>query len=149
MTLTALIKYLSQSVLLKVSIPTTGCYDPPVLQVNESQAFCCFTGVYPRGFIHWFQGEVNLTDSSVQLLDVEDKGRYNICSALPTERGNLTQSFVCSLWSSSYLFSVSKRYNPSKENVLGAAVGLRANLTVVLIMAATAIKAIFQRLMIG
>lgn len=137
----------------KTVLVIPSCNDAPVLQVNESQAFCCYTGVYPRGFIHWFQGDDNLTDSAIQLPDVEDKdGRYNVCSALPTERRNMSHSFVCSLWSTSTssLFSVSQRYNPSVEqNVFGAAVSLRANLTVVLIMAAAAIKGIFQRLMIA
>lgn len=136
-----------------MSIPNAGCYDPPVLQVNESQAFCCYTGVYPRGSTHWSQGDVNLTDFAIPLPDVADEdGRYNVCSALPTERANLSLPLVCSLWSpatGSKVFSVTARHVPSKPNVFDGAVSLRASLTVVLIMAAVAIKGSFQGPMIG
>lgn len=136
---------------LKVSNPIAGCFDNPLLLVNESQAMCCFTGVYPRGSIHWFQRDFNLTDSAVRQPDkVDQEGRYNVCSTLPARSSNLSLPFNCSLWSpakSSYLFHVVEQYVPTEKSVTGDTVSLRANLTVVLIMAAAAIKGSFQRLM--
>lgn len=136
---------------LKVSNPIAGCYNPSLFLVNESQAMCCFTGVYPHGFIHWFQRDVNLTDSAVRQPDeVDQEGRYGVCSTLPARSSDLSLPFTCLLWSpakSSYLFRVVKQYVPTDRSVPGGTVSLRANLTVVLIMAAAAIKGSFQRLM--
>lgn len=135
----------------KTVLTIPSCYDPSLFLVNESQAMCCFTGVYPHGFIHWFQRDVNLTDSAVRQPDeVDQEGRYGVCSTLPARSSDLSLPFTCMLWSpakSSYLFSVVKQYVPTDRSVPGGTVSLRANLTVVLIMAAAAIKGSFQRLM--
>lgn len=137
--------------MLKVSNPIAGCFDPSLFLVNERQAMCCFTGVYPRGSIHWFQRDVNLTDYAVRQPDeVDQEGRYGVCSTLPARSSDLSLPFNCSLWSpakSSYLFHVVERYVPTGRSVTGGTVCLRANLTVLLIMAAAAIKGSFQRLM--
>lgn len=137
--------------MLKVSNPIAGCFDSSLFLVNESQAMCCFTGVYPRSSIHWFQSDVNLTDSAVRQPDeVDQEGRYSVCSTLPARSSNLSLPFNCLLWSpakSSYLIHVVERYVPTERSVTGGTVSLRANLTVVLIMAAAAIKGSFQRLM--
>lgn len=123
------------------------CFDPPVLLVNRSQAACCFSGVHPRGSIHWFQGAVNLTDSAARRPDVQDPdGRYDVCSTLPTSRGNLSLPYTCLLWSpanGSYLFSVRKRYDPpsaGRHVLIGGTGSPRANPIVVLIVAAAVMK---------
>lgn len=91
-----------------------------------------------------------MTDSAVQLPDVEDKdGRYDVCSTLPAAKGDLKQSYNCSLSQGSYKFSTRGQYKPREENVLGAAASSSASLPVVLIMAATATKVVFKEVVIG
>ncbi|XP_035471964.2 uncharacterized protein LOC118289241 [Scophthalmus maximus] len=66
--------------------------------VNGSHPECWFEGVYPSGTVHWFQGDVNLTDSASTREERDPRGRYRVLSGLSVEGGNTSLAYVCSLW---------------------------------------------------
>lgn len=79
-------------------IMITDCLDSLGHDTNESHAMCWFSGFYPDGTIHWFEGGVNLTDSA-ETQDVEEKnGRYKVSSVLRVEKENSSLLYNCSLW---------------------------------------------------
>lgn len=85
------------------SVTTTvkiqACIGNSGTSINEDQARCWFSGVYPRGEIHWYQGEVNLTEFAKMEEDkIDHDGRYNISGTLDIQHGNKNQSYKCSLW---------------------------------------------------
>lgn len=65
---------------------------------NESHAMCSFHGVYPRGMVHWFQGDTNLTDSCSTEEEMDQRGLYNVSSTIHLKTGNLSLPYNCSLW---------------------------------------------------
>ncbi|XP_067426970.1 neural cell adhesion molecule 1-B [Thunnus thynnus] len=78
--------------------------------INETYAGCFFNGVYPSGTVHWFQGDVDLTESA-SMQEVKDKhGRYDITSTINVQKGHLTQPYNCSLW-----LPHAKKYFSSKQ----------------------------------
>lgn len=66
--------------------------------INESHAKCWFSGVYPSGVIHWFQGDVNLTNSASTEEEEDQHGRYKVWSTIDVQKGNSSQPYNCSLW---------------------------------------------------
>ncbi|XP_022612657.1 uncharacterized protein LOC111230266 [Seriola dumerili] len=80
------------------SVTVHGCLEGSGFFTNESHAECWFTGVYPNGTIHWFQGEVNLTNSASTQEEMDQHGRYKVLSELHVEKGHLNLSYKCSLW---------------------------------------------------
>lgn len=76
----------------------TDCLEESGFFTNESHADCWFSGVYPSGTVHWFQGGVNLTDLASTHEVGDQHGRYDILSEIDVEIGNPDLPYNCSLW---------------------------------------------------
>ncbi|XP_008293162.1 uncharacterized protein LOC103367041 [Stegastes partitus] len=66
--------------------------------MNQSHAWCSFSGFYPGGSVHWFQEDANLTDSATTEEDKDQHGFYNIQSEIDVQKVNLSRPLNCSLW---------------------------------------------------
>ncbi|XP_069005832.1 butyrophilin-like protein 2 [Embiotoca jacksoni] len=66
--------------------------------LNDLYAKCWFDGVYPRGVVHWFQEETNLTDSASTQEKEDQHGLYNVLSTINVKKGHSSQPYHCSLW---------------------------------------------------
>ncbi|KAM9844255.1 uncharacterized protein ACBR49_013354 isoform 1-T1 [Aulostomus maculatus] len=64
--------------------------------INKSTAECWFSGVYPRGEVHWFQEKVDITASARLQVDQVAGGWYNIKSTIDVKEGS--HFYKCSLW---------------------------------------------------
>ncbi|XP_029363609.1 uncharacterized protein LOC115047075 [Echeneis naucrates] len=93
------------------SVTVQDCLESYVSETNKSHAMCSFTGVYPRGTIHWFKenlADFNLSDSASTWEEKDQHGRYKLSSELQMEEAMPSSSYSCSLWIPSarkYLFS--------------------------------------------
>lgn len=76
----------------------TGCLGSSNNSMDKNSAECTFERVYPRGEIHWYQGDSNLTYASKPKEDVITNGFYIFRSEVPTEKGKQSQPYNCSLW---------------------------------------------------
>ncbi|XP_014827590.1 PREDICTED: uncharacterized protein LOC106906709 isoform X1 [Poecilia mexicana] len=83
------------------------CFGKPGKDTPSDQ--CSFEEVFPIADIHWFQGDVNLTDGTETKQNVDDKGYFTVQSTAPTERGNQSQPYNCSLWMPSLNKYISSR----------------------------------------
>lgn len=79
------------------TVTVQNCNGSSNFSIDESHAKCGFYGVYPRGIIHWFHGDVNLTDS-VSTPEEDQHGRYNVLSTIAIQKSNPSQALYCSLW---------------------------------------------------
>ncbi|XP_049925376.1 uncharacterized protein LOC126405615 [Epinephelus moara] len=94
--------------------------------INESYAECWFTEVYPDSTVHWFQGDVNLTDLAVTQEAVDNQQYNYVSSKIVVQKGNLSQPYECSLWipstgkylSNQQLHMVQKLVVNSSENMV-------------------------------
>lgn len=89
-------------------VTVQDCLESYNSSINKSQAKCSFSGVYPRGIIHWSQGDVNLTGLGSTQEEEDQEGRYSVSSTIYVQGGNHNQSYKCQLWIPShgkYLFS--------------------------------------------
>ncbi|KAG7505418.1 selection and upkeep of intraepithelial T-cells 2-like [Solea senegalensis] len=76
-----------------------GCLEKNAINsINESHVGCWFTGVYPSSTIHWFCGDVNLTDSTSTKEEEDQHGRFSVSSNINVQKGNASLSYKCSLW---------------------------------------------------
>lgn len=83
----------------KTTVKIQACIGSSNASIDEDQARCWFSGVYPQGEIHWYQGEVNLTKFAKMGEEKMDQdGRYSVSSTLDIQKGDKDQSFKCSLW---------------------------------------------------
>lgn len=73
------------------------CFGSSNSSINSTQAKCWFTGVYPLGTIHWYKGDVNLTDSAITENTTDTYNRYNIWSSIEVEQKSFNQTFQCCL----------------------------------------------------
>ncbi|XP_030262616.1 uncharacterized protein LOC115575016 isoform X2 [Sparus aurata] len=74
------------------------CFGSVITSINWTHAESRFNGVYPSGIIHWFQGGVNLTDSTSTDEVKGHDGRYDVWSTLDVQKGDLNQPYTCKLW---------------------------------------------------
>lgn len=79
----------------------TDCLEGSGFSTFKSHVMCWFTGFYPNSTVHWFQGEVNLTDSASTQDEQDPHGRYNVSSVLHVEKVNSSLLYNCSLWTPS------------------------------------------------
>lgn len=77
--------------------------------ISDEGPTCTFTGVYPDGEVHWFQGPNNVTgDSTINTKQVEDGASLTITSSLKRKTVSGEEAYNCSLWipsTGSYLTS--------------------------------------------
>lgn len=85
----------------------TDCFGKPGKDIPPDQ--CSFDEVYPIADIHWFQGDVNLTDGTETKQSVDDKGYFTVQSRAPTKKGTQTLPYNCSLWMPSLNTYISSR----------------------------------------
>ncbi|XP_032443797.1 uncharacterized protein LOC116735802 [Xiphophorus hellerii] len=83
------------------------CFGKPGKDTPPDQ--CSFDEVYPIADIHWFQGDVNLTDGTETKQSVDDKGYFTVQSRAPTEKGTQKLPYNCSLWMPSRNTYISSR----------------------------------------
>ncbi|XP_035035609.1 butyrophilin subfamily 3 member A2 [Hippoglossus stenolepis] len=108
-------------------VTVRGCHDKSGYSINESHAECWFTGVYPSGVVHWFQGDVNLTDSARTREEEDGQGLFKVLSDLNVDERNLSLPYKCSLWiptDGKYLLS-QKTTSPEKIRSSGSPVTLQ------------------------
>ncbi|KAF3700389.1 hypothetical protein EXN66_Car016076 [Channa argus] len=74
------------------------CLESSDFRINSSHAECRFTGVHPRGNVHWFQGDDNLTDSATTQEEEDQHGRYDVRSTIRIEERKSSEAYNCSLW---------------------------------------------------
>lgn len=79
-----------------MSILFSDCFGKPSKDTHPDQ--CSFDEVYPIADIHWFQGDVNLTDGTETIQNEDDKGYFTVQSKAPTEKGDQRLPYRCSLW---------------------------------------------------
>lgn len=79
-------------------IKVEGCLGSSGNSMDKNSAKCSFSKVFPRGEIHWYQGESNLTGASIPKEVQDENGFYTFESEVPTEKGNQSQPYNCSLW---------------------------------------------------
>ncbi|XP_010887697.2 uncharacterized protein LOC105021618 [Esox lucius] len=73
------------------------CYREAFASFNDLGPTCVFTGVYPDGDVHWFQGTNNLTgDAQNNTKQEEVGGARTVTSSLKI--GNEGGAYNCSLW---------------------------------------------------
>ncbi|KAI3360018.1 hypothetical protein L3Q82_014353 [Scortum barcoo] len=80
------------------TISSADCLENLTSSANDSHATCWFSGVYPSGSVHWFQGDVNLTDSTSPQTEMDQQGRFNVLSTVAVQKGNPREPYNCSLW---------------------------------------------------
>lgn len=80
------------------AVTVQDCLESSGYSISKSHAECWFSGVYPRGIVHWSQGDVNLTDPGSAREEVDHLERYNVSSTIDAKKGNLSQPYNCSLW---------------------------------------------------
>ncbi|XP_029594912.1 uncharacterized protein LOC115178038 isoform X2 [Salmo trutta] len=85
------------------------CYREVQPSISDEGPTCTFTGVYPDGEVHWFQGANNVTgDSTINTKQVEDGASLTITSSLKRKTVSGEEAYNCSLWipsTGSYLTS--------------------------------------------
>ncbi|KAJ8002067.1 hypothetical protein DPEC_G00175950 [Dallia pectoralis] len=85
------------------------CYKDANESSNDTHRTCTFTGVYPDGEVHWFQGSNNLTGSAqTNTKQVETDGALTVTSSLKREKG----TYNCSLWIPSTGVYLASRVTP-------------------------------------
>ncbi|KAE8283021.1 hypothetical protein D5F01_LYC18416 [Larimichthys crocea] len=70
----------------KTHLAVKECLGSSNSSTNQSDVTCWFDGVYPIGIIHWFRGDVNLTDSTTTRKEQDQYGRYNVSSTIGMTR---------------------------------------------------------------
>ncbi|KAM8723542.1 uncharacterized protein AB9X84_003492 [Acanthopagrus schlegelii] len=75
-----------------------GCIGSWHTSINGPHAECRFSGVYPSGIIHWFRGDVNVTNSTSTDEVKDHNGRYDVWSTLDVQKGDPSQLYMCKLW---------------------------------------------------
>ncbi|XP_061567826.1 uncharacterized protein LOC133422002 [Cololabis saira] len=83
---------------IKANVVTKDCIGNSTTSMNQTHATCSFRGNYPSGVVHWFQGDVNITDGVSTQAERDEDGFYDFQSTLDTEGRNLSQPLSCSLW---------------------------------------------------
>ncbi|XP_054891848.1 uncharacterized protein LOC129363647 [Poeciliopsis prolifica] len=83
------------------------CFGKPRKGIEPDQ--CSFEKVYPIADIHWFQGDVNLTNGTETKQNVDDNGYFTVQSTAPLEKGNERLPYNCSLWMPSLNTYISSR----------------------------------------
>lgn len=76
------------------------CQDVKVAMTTEGVRTCMFTGVYPDGDVHWFNGDTQLneTDAAPQNMKrVDERGYLSINSSMPAS-GHTGGPNNCCLW---------------------------------------------------
>lgn len=76
----------------------TDCLKNSNTSKNNTHAKCSFYGVYPRGVVHWFQGDKNLTEDTITKETRNKQDRFNISSAIELKKVNQSEPYNCSLW---------------------------------------------------
>ncbi|KAM4717010.1 uncharacterized protein FYW61_017227 [Anableps anableps] len=66
--------------------------------MDKNFAECSFDKVFPSGEVHWYQGDLNLTDASETEENQDNDGYYKVQSKVPTKKGSQSQPYNCSLW---------------------------------------------------
>ncbi|XP_040917646.1 uncharacterized protein LOC121197936 isoform X2 [Toxotes jaculatrix] len=82
----------------QASVTLQDCLEGKKSLINESHAQCWFSGVYPRGTVHWFQENVNVTDTASTREEEDQHGQYKVYSEINVEKGNQGDTYNCSLW---------------------------------------------------
>ncbi|XP_058509926.1 uncharacterized protein LOC131475678 [Solea solea] len=95
--------------------------------INGSHIGCWFTGVYPSSTIHWFSGDMNLTDSASTKEEEDQHGRFSVWSDINVQKRDVSLSYNCSLWmpSKGEYFSSSLLIVPSQIKSSGSTVRLQ------------------------
>lgn len=81
-----------------LNICFTDCLETRGSAVTKSQLMCWFTGVYPNGTVHWFHGDLNITEQANTTQVVNSHGGFNVLSTLNMQKGNEGRPYNCSLW---------------------------------------------------
>ncbi|XP_062304431.1 uncharacterized protein LOC134008866 [Osmerus eperlanus] len=76
------------------------CYTGPNVTTTAEAYSCTFTGVFPEGEVHWFQGPERLTGNTTctTTVRVEPRGGLTICSTLKRNSTSGQLPYTCSLW---------------------------------------------------
>ncbi|XP_055762730.1 programmed cell death 1 ligand 1-like isoform X1 [Salvelinus fontinalis] len=75
------------------------CYREAQPSISDEGPTCTFTGVYPDGEVHWFQGPNNVTgDSTINTKQVEEGASLTITSSLKRKTVSGEGAYNCSLW---------------------------------------------------
>ncbi|KAK2833675.1 hypothetical protein Q5P01_017564 [Channa striata] len=82
----------------KTLLSVQDCLESELSFIDSSHAECNFTGVYPRGTVHWFQGDNNLTHLARTREEEDQCGRYDVRSEIKLEEGESREDINCSLW---------------------------------------------------
>lgn len=112
---------------LTTVVTVQDCIESSNASINEDQARCWFSGVYPSGKVHWSQGDVNLTLFSLTTEEEDEDGRYNISSTIQIQEGNQSQPYKCSLWIPSTRTTLSSYEQPlvGKQTSSGSRIRLQ------------------------
>lgn len=94
----------------KTDVTVEDCFGSSGSSINNSHAECWFKGVYPIGTVHWFQEDVDLTDSASTQEEQDQHGLYNILSTINVQEGNPSKPYNCSLWMPSATKYISTQY---------------------------------------
>ncbi|XP_051244931.1 uncharacterized protein LOC127356900 [Dicentrarchus labrax] len=81
----------------KTLVTVQDCFENSKSYIQKTHATCQFRGVYPSGTVHWFQGDVNLTDSAITQEEEDQYGRYDVMSTIDVQKGK-SEPYRCSLW---------------------------------------------------
>ncbi|XP_035510238.1 uncharacterized protein LOC118322620 [Morone saxatilis] len=79
-------------------VTVQDCFGNSNSYIKNTAATCQFRGVYPSGTVHWFQGDVNLTDSASTQKEEDQHGRYDVVSTIDVPKGKMSEPYRCSLW---------------------------------------------------
>ncbi|XP_018616888.1 uncharacterized protein LOC108939770 [Scleropages formosus] len=90
---------------VSATVKLQECYRGVHHDSSSSAMTCSFSGVYPEGEVHWFDGDRNITgDSQHHSIKFNHDGTFNVSGSLPARTP--TRAHHCSLWmhgSGSYL----------------------------------------------
>ncbi|XP_046900096.1 uncharacterized protein LOC124483621 [Hypomesus transpacificus] len=107
------------------SVTLDECYTGQSVTTTAEAHSCTFTGVYPDGQVHWFQGSNTLMGSTT--MHVEPRGGLTICSTLEINSTSGHLPYNCSLWSprakrylTSQLVTVPSRISDGPRNATKA-----------------------------
>ena len=108
-----------------LSLLSVECYTGQSVTTTAEAHSCTFTGVYPDGQVHWFQGSNTLMGSTT--MHVEPRGGLTICSTLEINSTSGHLPYNCSLWSprakrylTSQLVTVPSRISDGPRNATKA-----------------------------
>ncbi|KAM4534822.1 uncharacterized protein V3H82_024714 [Fundulus diaphanus] len=83
--------------------------------MDNNTARCSFDRVFPKGVVHWYQGNANLTHTSKTENIPAGEEFFKVVSEIPTK--GASQSYNCSLWMPSTNIYVASRLVTSSGSI--------------------------------